>query len=364
MFGTQLTKYPESSSEPVKGITKESLEKETSFDVVLDNPEVTSYTTINYELGEYQGRELLPEHRVGFIIPKEFRNRLVRDVTLRHRKDHKHAKDIGTDRYDPHGAYSLVELHDQSSNKWMSWSDPKGYSPIKFAEPRSASDPENEVLHDWIATVGKIQPDAVRITNVGKNPEYSVSQIHGLEVVFFPELKNVNYQEKIYSAGTSFIDLKNGEHLPTYGGGSHTEGIYKGALALNQSGSALYELGKDPGANAKLEHNRLIVKLQANQNLAQVEVALGDTEHLDHVNPKTNRKTRLGYSKLWVGIKKKNSNNINWFLKNANIPPQGVISGAPKLRDNLIEEGDELVIEARDDTAYLMGWRLAYQKSK
>ena len=361
MFKIKTARYSESFSKLIEEPLKESLEKDAFFDVVLDNPKIISHTTISYEFNDSGGRELRPEHSIGFTIPKEFRNRLVRDVTLKHRKDQKYAKDIGPDRHDPYGAYSLVELHDRLSDRWLSWSDPKGYSPTKFAEPRPSSDPENEVLHDWIATVGKVQSDVIKVTNVGKNPDYSVSQIHGLEVVFFPDLEGVIYQERIYSQGTNFIDLKNDKFLPTYGGGSHTEGIYSGALALNQHGDALYEPGTDPGLGARLEKNRLHIKLEKGRNLVQIEVAIGDTEHLDHINPKTNRKTRLGYSKLWVGIKKKDSDEVDWFIKNTNIPPQGVISGGPKLDNGQIEDGDELIIEARDDTAYVMGWRLAYK---
>ncbi|KKS44457.1 MAG: hypothetical protein UV48_C0001G0029 [Candidatus Azambacteria bacterium GW2011_GWA2_42_9] len=357
-------KYSELFKRSVNIITRESLEKEASFDVVLDNPEIVSYTTINYELNEYGGRELRSERRIGFIIPKEFHNRLVRDVILKHRKDNKYAENIGPDRHDPHGAYSLVELHDWADKKWVGWVDPKGHSPIKFAEPRSANDPENEVLHDWIATVGKIQSDAVRVTNVGNDRAYSVSQIHGLEIVFFPELENVSYKQRIYSSGTHFIDLENNNLSPAYGGGSHTEGIYQGAIALNQRGVALYELRKNPGPEAILEQKCLRIKLEAGQSLVQVEIAIGDSEHLERINTKTNRKIRFGYAKLWVGIKKKNSDKINWFVKNANIPPQGVISGAPKLNESHIEDGDELIIEGRDDATYIMGWRLAYKNPK
>lgn len=95
--------------------------------------------------------------------------------------------------------------------------------------------------------------------------------------------------------------------------------------------------------------------------LASVEAA-GDTEHLDEVNPKTGRHTRLGWAKLWVGIKRAGSEDVEWFVPRANVPPQGVIAGGPDLEHSLIGEGDKLVIQSRDDTSYLMGWRLAYEQ--
>jgi len=92
-----------------------------------------------------------------------------------------------------------------------------------------------------------------------------------------------------------------------------------------------------------------------------VEIAIGDTEHLGHINPATSRSTRLGWAKLWVGLKRAKSGDIEWFIKNANIPPQGIIAGGPHLENSRIEPGDELVLESRADSAYVMAWRLAYK---
>lgn len=343
------------------GVNKESLEKDKSFDLVLDNPEITSYTALDFKLEERTGRELRPGHRIGFIIPKDFQNRIVRDVILKHRKDQKYVKDIGVDKYDPYGAYSLVEFHDDKENSWLGWKDPKGRNPAKFAEPRPAGNPESEILHDWVATVGKINADAVRLTNIGENPDYSVSQIHGLEIVFFPELGGVEYQERIYCKDTSFIDLEKNKLLPSYGGGSFTEGKYEGALALNKYGETLYPLGKDENGDIMLEGEFLKIDLQPGKSLIQVEVALGDTEHLKEVNPKTGRHTRLGYAKLWVGIERADTKKVNWFIRNANVPPQGVIAGGPHKDIGLIKKGDKLIIKSEADTSYIMGWRLAYK---
>lgn len=341
----------------------EKLRNDETVEVVLDDPELRSYTTLAYEFPEHDGRALSPGHRFAFVIPESFRTRLVRDVILRHRKDARHAVDIGPDRHDPYGAYSRVELHDPETGDWRGWRDPKGYSPDKFAEPRPANDPENEVLHDWLATVGEVRSDAIRVTNVGQHPEHSVSQVHGVEIVFFPELDGVTYHERIYCPGTQFIDLEQRRLLPSYGGGSHTEGKYIGAIPLNQSGAARYELGNDPGPNVTLESARLIIALDSEKSLAQVEVAIGDTEHLDTVHPKTGRRTRLGYAKLWVGIRRAGTREVDWFIQNANIPPQGVIAGGPHLEQANVQPGDELVIEARADAAYVMGWRIAYTPS-
>lgn len=341
---------------------KKVLEKDPSVDIVFDNPQIRSYMSVNYDLPDYEGRELKPGRRMAFVIPDEFKNRIVRDVILRHRKSEKYMVDIGADRWDPHGAYNRLELHNSESDEWQQWKDPKGYKTDKFAEPRSASNPEHEVLHDWVAMVGEIKPDAIRITNVGQHEQFSVANVHGIEVIFFPEIKNVKYHEQVYCEGTEFIDLEKGKTLPKYGGGSHTEGRYLGAVALNKSGESLYELAKDAGPEAEIRDGSLFIKLDPNKELVQVEIAVGDTEHLKEISPKTNRHTRLGYAKLWAGIQRADSGNIEWFMENINIPPQGIFAGGPLLDRSAIHEGDELIIEARSDAAYLMGWRIAYKE--
>lgn len=339
-------------------------DQDPSVDEILENPAVRSYTTIEYEVGEREGRELKPGRSLLFHIPKEFTDRVVRDVILKHRKAEKYCVNIGPDGWDPHGAYSRVEMHDRLRDQWRGWQDPSGYSPVKFAEPRPAHDPENEVLHDWIATVGEIKADAARVTNVGNHPEYSTVQVHGFEVVFFPELGNVRYDERIYCAGTEFIDIEEGKRLPTYGGGEHTQGQYEQAVVLNQRRAPLFPVRNNPGERAKLEEQRLVIELESGEKLAQIEVAVGDSEYLGHPDSTSGQRTRLGWAKLWVGIRKKGGDRIEWFIQNANIPPQGVISGAPLEGHATIHPGDEIVVEARADTAYVMGWRIAYRTNE
>lgn len=360
MVGRINMKFFEAPKQPKPEEIEKIFEGDPTIDAVFTEGEQRSPISVVFRVPELEGRELPSGHRLGFVIPKELQRRIVRDIILQHRKGEKFRASIGADRHDAHGAYSRVEVYDEESGMWTGWQDPKGYSPDKFAEPRSASDPENEVLHDWVATVGEVKPSAVRVTNVGDGHELSVSQIHGLEVTFFPELKNVSYDERIYCKGTRFIDLERGEHEPQYGGGSHTEGEYIWAIPLGGQGSAPYELSSNPGPGASLEGGYLEIQLEPGRNLVQVEAAVGDTERLNHINPKTNRHTRLGYAKLWMGIKKAETGETKWFVENANIPPQGVIAGGPFLADAEIKEGDTLVIEARQDTAYLMGWRVAY----
>ncbi len=341
-------------------LLRNKMEDDPDVAAIIENAERTSAISLVFNFSEHEGRELFPGQRLLFVVPEAYRQRIVRDVILRHRKAEQYRKNIGPDRYDPYGAYSRVELRDARTGLWHNWRDPKGYDAVKFAEPRPASDPENEVLHDWIATVGDVRPDAVRVTNEGKNPAYSVVNVHGVELVFFPELEGTAYAERIYTSGTAFIDLAARRLLPSYGGGSHTEGVYRDAVALNSHGDALFPLRSDPGEGVRADGGRLEIEGKTGQQLMQVEVSVGDSEHLASVNPKTQRRMRLGYAKLWMGIRRNATDAVEWFVRNANVPPQGVLVGAPDLKHAMLEAGDAIVIEARDDTAYIMGWRLAY----
>lgn len=347
------------------GLPEKSEEKDPLIDCIIDNFEERSYLSLDYSFPEYEGKELKPGHKVCFSVPEEFKHRIVRDVILKHRKAEQYRVDIEKGGYDPYGAYNRVELHDVDDNEWKEWNDPRGLKTDKFAEMRSVGNPEVEIFHDWIATVGEIKTDMARITNVGKDEKYSVVNLHGFEIVFFPEdIENAEQKEHIYCEGTEFIDIKNKKLLPKYGGGSHTDGKYVGAIALNQNSSALYELGDDVGRGVERRNNAIEINLESGKSLLQVEVSIGDTEHLSYINPKTGKNKRLGYAKLWMGVRRAATGSIEWFSENLNIPPQGVLVGAPK-RENLnICEGDKLVIESRDDTAYIMGWRLTYGEKK
>lgn len=336
---------------------------ETAVDRVFDMPKQKSATTLEFNTEEPGGLELRPDHVLEFEVPENMKGRVVRDVVLQHRKAEEHR--VGTEKHDPSGAYSRVELHDPTTDQWIRWKDPAGYNSDKYAEWRSAGDPEYEVLHDWVATVGTIKPDKVRVTNVGKDPEMSVSQIHQLDVVFFPELDGVEYQEKVYTPGTEFIDIEKGKKLPRYGGGEHTRGIYENAIRLNGYGQPNgFEICNDPGQEVELSGSRAYIDLDPSKKLVQVEVAAGDTENLQGLSGATGKQMRLGWAKLWVGIQKADTGNVEWFISKANVPPQGVIAGGLDLEHAVIEEGDKLVIESRDDAAYIMGWRIAYEKAE
>jgi len=326
---------------------------------VFETPSKETYSTIIFESENFGGDELEPSKRMLFVIPEEFRGRVIRDVILKHRKD---PSRFSGDGWDPDGAYSRVLIKDSRTEEWKSWIDPAGNKSDKFAEPRSSSNPENEILHDWIATVGEVQPSLISIENVGQT-EQAISNIHGIEVVFFPEKEGVSYQEQIFTPGTSFVDLDKQQNEPSYGGGPRYRGKYPNAVALDGWGRDQENTVIDDDSNKEFYLDRqgqIHIKLEPGKKFVNLELAIGDT-HQDGIANKDGHIGTLGWAKIYAGLSRKGQMDKNNFMQNVNVPPAGVLAGGPEQTDSNIQEGDEIVIESKSDTSYLMGYRIAYK---
>lgn len=325
---------------------------------IFDTPDKSTYSTVVFEAKSYEGDQLDPTKRIIYVIPQNYRDRVIRDVILKHRKDSSHFQGEG---WDTEGAYSRVLVR-TSDGKWRSWIDPKGYNSDKFAEPRSASDPENEVLHDWIATVGEVKPTVISVENIGHGAN-AISNIHGLEVVFFPETEGVKYDQTIFSPGTSFIDLEKDIQLPTYGGGKQFGGKYPNAVVLGGLGNA-QNLSIDRDKTKPLytdEQGRLHIKLQPGKKFIGLEVSAGDT-HPDGITNKQGGIGTLGWAKIYAGLKTPGQEDAQYFMRNVNVPPAGVLAGGYNEAEHIVKDGEELVIESKQDATYVMGYRIAYKE--
>lgn len=332
-----------------------------SIEHIFENPDRLTYTTLTYNSEEMQGDELDPAKRMIYMIPEQYQGRVIRDVVLKHRKD---PSRFNGDGWDPNGAYSRVLIKDTITGEWNGWIDPAGYGSDKFAEPRSAYDPENEVLHDWITTVGEVRSSLISVENVG-NTELAVSNIHGLEVVFFPETEGVVYQGQIFSPGTEFVDLDKGMREPRYGGGPKFGGEYPGAIALGGWGYGVegkLPIDNDPTKPIYLdERGRIHIKLEPGKKFVNLELAVGDT-HPDGIHNKDGHMGTLGWAKIYAGLKSPDQENVQYFMRNVNVPPAGVLAGGPEEANRVIQDGEEIIIESRADTSYLMGYRIAFKE--
>lgn len=262
--------------------------------------------------------------------------------------------------YDPAGAYSEVKVFDAKTNSWKGWQDPMGYSAVKYAERRS--DIEYENLHDWRATVGDIDAQAVEIRSAGKHPELSVVTEYSLAVNTYPEItEQTEVAEKIFTPGTQFIDLKGpGPKLPKYGGGEKV-GSYPQAVPLNgKNGYETFPLTEKVEATDHYldSSGKMHLRLPVGVRLRSVEVAIGDT----WFNYGGSGGRCLGWSKLNVDLRKHDGSSER-FMSNVNIPPQGILMGGPKDPDYITKAGDEVILSS-SPTSYLMGWRMHYEAAE
>ena len=322
-----------------------------SVSLVVENPTSKTSVSIKFEYEHEAGFELTPGKRILLHVPAEYRTRIIRDVVLKHRKSHSRFMGRG---WDPEGAYSRVLIREPRKNEWVGWVDPSGYNSDKFAEPRPATDPETEVLHDWVATVGKLNSELVSVENVGNGPN-AVVNFHSIELVFFPELNALNFKEEIFSEGTQFIDLAKGVNLPSFGGGPNRDGKYPGALELNKYDLPGKIQNRESLVNARGE---LVVPLENGKRLLSVELAVGDT-HPDGIRNKDGHIGTLGWAKIDMDIVK-GGVVVDTLTRGANVPPAGVLFGGPTSMGGLKINGESLVITAKGDIAYVMGYRLAY----
>lgn len=333
---------------------------EESIEHIFD-PDRLTYTTLTFESGNFQGDKLDPKKRMLYRIPEQYRSRVIRDIILKHRKD---PSRFSGDGWDPDGAYSRVLVKDTKTGEWIGWVDPAGYRSDKFAEPRPASDPENEVLHDWITTVGEVHPRLISVENVGQT-ELAVSNVHGLEVVFFPETEGINYQQQIFSQGTEFVDLEKHIREPRYGGGPDFGGKYPGAVALGGWGYGAEgnpPIDNDPTKPVYLDdQGRMHIKLEPGKKFVNLELAVGDT----HPDGKPNKDGHIGtpgWAKIYAGLKTLGQEDVQYFMRNVNVPPAGVLAGGPEQANRIVKVGEEIVVASKADTSYVMGYRVAYKE--
>ncbi len=341
--------------------------KDPSATEVFSAPTSTTSTTVRFELGGYSGKEIKPGERWLFKVPEAFRNTPIRTAILAHRKDAKYAHTYVGER-DKEGAYNLVTARKTGTDQWVTWSDQ--YGSKKFAERRSAGDPENENLHDWVAAVGEQNVDMLSIQNVGVGAN-AIAHVHMLEIEFFPPGKPAGAQQEIFTPGTEFADLAKGKKKPRFGGGMgsalsadalKTQGLYPNAVELGGYGPS--GTGNATLAHAYVSGGKLRIKLPEGKRIGSVEVACGDTEFnknlpADQQRNKDGHIGKLGWAKLYGRIVNGHTRSQD-FMVNVNVPPAGVLSGGPADPNYITQPGDEIEIESRGHRSWVMGYRVQF----
>jgi hypothetical protein len=337
---------------------------------VFTDYEKLNRLTLRYDLDKKTGLKLLQNHSFEFVIPENFRNRSIFHIILKHRKDPIYAANPDDfDAFDPNAAYILCEARNQKTGYWHKWADRSSLA--KFSEVRTADNPEDETLHNCLRTFGQIEPDRFRLTNVGKgDPDKCIANVHAVEIMFAPDLKNSETIEKIFTPDTSFSRPDLGRPVPLLGGGPRLSGRFPGALVLgkgheqrikaieNLPEKHQFETGSRLGENYQIDTNGdLLIKLPSQRAIESIELAIGDLDITSLEYNKDGYFGRSGKAEVSIFIEKQNRESIPLLLKN-NLGMAGmVLCGGPGF-DYLTDPGDRLRIVVSNDIAFLMGFRI------
>ncbi len=329
--------------------------------------------TFMYSLDEATGLELRPGQSFEFILPEAFAGHEILHFIVKHRKDPKFAADPENfDAYDENAAYILCEARSSKSFNWHRWADRSSFA--KFSEVRHANNPENETLHNCLRTFGRIQPDMLRLTNVGKgDPTLAVANIHAIEVTFAPKAKIVKTMQEILTPETAFSNIAAGQPVPLLGGGPRIEGRFPGAVVLGSGRQArMHAISQLPERHrfetrAAVEFGRvtdeghLLLSLPAGLRLEIIEFAIGDLDNTSLEYNKDGYFGRSGMAQASVYLVSSDGESIR-LLENNNIGMAGwVICGGP-LSSNLTRKGDSLLLKIENDEAMLMAYRLSFSQ--
>lgn len=353
---------------PADDLAEKQKAKDPQVTEIFVTPTKRTSTTLTFRVPSPEGKEMKPGERWLFQVPPDLRGANIRTMVLVHRKDPKNQGPMVGSR-EEQGAYSLVTARKTGTEQWVTWSDQ--YGSKKYAEPRSAYDPENENLHDWMSAVGATPIDLVAVTSVGSG-EKAITSVHELVVEFFPPGQVGSKQEEIFTPGTEFADPAVGRIKPKYGGGMGAHfsdqqlkehGLYPQAIELGGYGGNR----RDVSQNAYLDsQGNLHIKLPPGKVLGGFEIAVGDTA-FEPSRPASEQRNkdghvgRLGWAKLYAWLSH-NGQRGEQFMEKVNVPPSGVLSGGPAQTGYVTQPGDEIVVQSQGHLSWVMGYSVKFME--
>lgn len=303
-------------------------------------PSKVTATSVEYN---YYGQKLKPNECLYLKVPKEFKNKPVLFVNLGHTQTS--SDNTGYDaekKWDDNPGLTTVQLNqdnDHGKTNWRYWNGmSSGDYGAKFAEPGSM---ELEGLYEWYKNGHKdilthttskkpLYTDAIRLCSIGKDPVTIGSLI--LKVAPEPADKYVEYNisstnkmgDPLTAAGRSYGSRSDSIELDGWGGGSFK--AHKSGLKYNNSA---IEVPVTPG-----------------KKLSSFEVSIGDEK----------KNGKSGWGRLNVRVLKKDGSSV-WLIQDENIPPKGVLLGAPE-SDYILQAGDKLLVEPHSHETFVMGVRV------
>lgn len=353
-----LQKLKATDEEKVKALA--DAEKDYKVKKVFTVPSHRTSSTVTYRFPELT---LEPGEALFFGVPPDLAKRAVRFAIIGHRQDP--ATETGWDenrKWDDKPGHSSLQFHSSDpKDPWRYWrGDASGKLGAKFAEISQRVELENLYeFRKWghagvktgATTTEPLYVDAMKIANTGVDH----TKVSEVTLKVLPP-KADEYVTHAFSEGTDFGDPETGKGQK-YGGGQAYQGKFPGALAL----PARYGAPPLP-PGWRIEGRKLVIPAPPGKRLTGVEAAVGDS-HPDEVRNKDGGWGTSGWSRLSVSLRKKGG-GTDTLMHRENVPPEGVLLGTPEDGCYVTQPGDELVIEASSDTAYLMALRIGWRNKE
>ena len=336
----------------------------------------------NCQKAAKEGEECLKlTEALYFVIPEEFHDKAISDITIAHRQNKKDNR--GKDSFDPSTGHKEKDNYPafiaaQAFSKdfpykfaWRYWgSHISGINGGKYSEHKKNGSWEFDNLYEWPLhghrshnqkankSTLPLKAEYLRIfADYGKNDDiidYDKAYVHSITISYVPEVADFYETWSFTRSKTKMGDPQTMKGR-VYGGGPKYNGTYPGAVSLRRKvGNTSSLRGTNWIASRK---GHIEYALPVGKKLKSIEVAAGDT-HPDGKPNKDGGTGSLGGAKLTVKLSSSDGNE--YLIRHANLGPKGVITGFPSDLDRTIKDGDTLKIYSKSDTAYIMGIRIGY----
>jgi hypothetical protein len=332
----------------------------------FQSPTSTTCSSLTYRFAEHS---IPPGDRLDFNIPARFRELAVAFATIGHRQRQDADEPVDPLSRDPFPGLTSLQLApanpvDANAAQWRYWAGPSsGRDGAKFAEIRA--EPESDYLYEWrlhghraVGAPRHSTPDfsalkirAARLVNVGSDSILASE----LTLKFQPRLSKT-WLQATFSPGTELGDPETAQGR-ILGGGQRFGGFFLDAIVLG-TGRTPNHVPSNLPAGWSLRQGDLHIPLPAGQEIDLLEIACGDT-HPDGLRNKDGGWGSLGAAKLTAVIKNVSAPDRSLSLMmRENVPSEGVLLGSPARCGEKTLEGDELILHADQDWAFVMAVRI------
>ena len=328
---------------------------------VVDSPSSRTSDSVTYKFPEIT---MKPGDVVYFGLPSDLQKKPVNFVVIGHRQDPKEEKGFDAakkwDDIPGLSSFQVLTTNKKGEQEWRYWTgSSSGNQGAKFAEVRYS--PEMENLYEWLdkgtanvitdeRSMDPVMPEMMKVVNVGKD------LVRLSEVTLKSQPDQFDQKiETIFTKGSSF-NAKVAQKA-TLGGGQNNGGLFPDALQLGGYGA-----GTQPKLPEgwQLNGNTLSIPLPEGREISSVELLGGDS-HPDGITNKDGGTGTPGWARLHMGIGT-DPESADWFVKNENVPPEGLMLGSVSECGRKTRKGEKIFIRGTSDILYVMGLRIGLKK--